>query len=164
VAVIVTGYRPPPLSADRVPAIVPVPFPLSVKVRPSGNGPGSAKAGTGYPAARMVTRSPPPTMVLTVRIFWMAGARVTVRVNAWVAVPFSFLAVRVSGYTPAAAFLGIPEIVAVPSLSSVNFTPEGSAPVLVIVGVGSPVVVTVKVNAAPKRADRLGQVQAAMVA
>ena len=45
----------------------------------------------------------------------MAGARVTVRVNAWVAVPYLFLAVRVSGYTPAAAFLGVPEIVAVPS-------------------------------------------------
>jgi hypothetical protein len=30
------------------------------------------------------------------------GARVTVKVNAWVAVPYLFLAVRVSGYTPAA--------------------------------------------------------------
>jgi hypothetical protein len=43
-----------------------------------------------------------------------ARPRVTVKVNAWVAVPYLFLAVRVSGYTPAAALLGVPEIVAVP--------------------------------------------------
>src|ERR1700733_4915065 len=122
--------------------MVAVPLPLSVKVRPPGSGPDSARAGAGYPVVRIVNRSGAPTLVVTVGIFWMAGARVTVRVNAWVAVPSLFLAVRVSGYTPAAAFLGIPEIVAVPSLLSMNLTPEGSRPVLVIVGAGSPVVVT----------------------
>ena len=61
-----------------------------------------------------------PTLALIVRIFGRAGALVTVRVNAWVAVPFLFLAVRVSRYTPAAAFAGVPEIVAVPSPLSVN--------------------------------------------
>ncbi len=69
-----------------------------------------------------------------------------VRVKAWVAVPFTLLAVRVSGYTPAAAFAGVPEIVAVPSPLLVNLTPEGSWPVLVMVGAGEPDVVTVKVN------------------
>ncbi len=44
--------------------------------------------------------------------------------NAWVAVPFLFLAVSVSGYTPAAPF----------------------------VGAGEPVAVTVKVNATPNAA------------
>ena len=63
----------------------------------------------------------------------MAGALVTVSVNAWVAVPFLFLAVRVSRYGPAAALLGVPEIVAVPSPLAVNLTPEGSRPVLVMV-------------------------------
>ncbi len=126
-----------------------VPFPLSVKVRPLGSGPDSASAGAGYPVARTVRRSAAPTLALIAGIFLMAGARVTVRVNAWVAVPFLFLAVRVSGYTPAAAFLGVPEIVAVPSPLSVNLTPEGSRPVLVILGAGAPVVVTVKENRAP---------------
>ena len=86
--------------------------------------------------ARMVRCSAAPTLALMVRIFLRAGALVTVRVNAWVAVPFLFLAVRVSGYTPAAAFLGVPEIVAVPSPLSVNLTPDGSRPVLVILGAG----------------------------
>ena len=56
--------------------------------------------------ARMVRCSAAPTLALIVRIFGRAGALVTVRVNAWVAVPFLFLAVRVSWYTPAAAFAG----------------------------------------------------------
>jgi hypothetical protein len=126
-----------------------VPFPLSVKVSPRGSGPDSASAGAGYPVARIVWWSAVPALALTVGIFLMAGARVTVRVNAWVAVPYLFLAVRVSGYTPAAALLGVPEIVAVPSPLSVNLTPEGSRPVLVIVGAGEPVVVTVKEKRAP---------------
>jgi hypothetical protein len=82
----------------------------------------------------------------------MAGPRVTVRVKAWVAVPVLFLAVRVSGYIPAAAFAGVPQIVAVPSPLSANLTPDGSPPALVILGTGSPVVVTVNLNATPKAA------------
>ena len=80
-----------------------VPFPLSVNDSPPGRGADSARDGGGYPVVRMVRRSATPTLALTVRIFLMAGARVTVRVKAWVAVPVLFLAVRVSGYTPAAA-------------------------------------------------------------
>lgn len=45
------------------------------------------------------------------------------QVNAWVAVPFLFLAVRVSLYTPAAALAGVPVMVTVPSLLSANLTP-----------------------------------------
>ena len=129
-----------------------VPLPLSVKVRPLGRCPDSAKAGSGYPVARTTRCSEAPTLVLMVGILLMAGALVTVRVNAWVAVPFLFLAVRVSRYTPPAEPAGVPEIVAVPSPWSANLTPEGSRPVLVILGIGSPVVVTVKVNATPKAA------------
>src|SRR5712664_3119125 len=92
-----------------------VPFPLLVKDRPLGSGPDSARAGAGYPAARTVRCSAAPALTLIAGIFLMAGALVTVRVNAWVAVPCLFLAVRVSRYTPAAALAGVPEIVAVPS-------------------------------------------------
>ena len=79
-----------------------VPFPLSEKDRPSGSGPDSASAGAGYPVARMVRCSAAPALTLVVRIVGRAGALVTVKVNACVAVPFLFLAVKVSGYTPAA--------------------------------------------------------------
>ena len=100
--------------------------------------------------ARMVRCSAAPTRALIVRILGRAGALVTVGVNAWVAVPFVFLAVRVRWNTPAAAFAGVPEIVAVPSPWLVNRTPGGSSPVSVILGTGWPVVVTVNVNAAPR--------------
>jgi hypothetical protein len=40
-------------------------------------------------------------------------------------------------------------MVAVPFVLSVNLIPEGSRPVLVILGGGEPVVVTVKENRAP---------------
>ena len=116
--------------------MVAVPLPLSVKVRPRGSGPDSARAGGGYPVARMVRCREAPTGIRMVRIFLMAGALVTVRVNAWVAVPCVFLAFRVIWYTPVAAFAGVPEIVAVPSPLSVNRTPGGSCPVLVILGAG----------------------------
>lgn len=102
--------------------------------------------------ARMTRCSAAPVLIVMVRIFGRAGALVTVRVNAWVAVPFLFLAVRVSRYTPAAVFAGVPEIVAVPPPLSANLTPGGSCPVSVILGAGSPAVVTVNVNAAPKAA------------
>lgn len=40
--------------------------------------------------------------------------------------------------------------------SRVNFTPDGSCPVLVIFGAGEPVAVTVKLNATPKDAVYAG--------
>jgi hypothetical protein len=51
----------------------------------------------GYSVAQMVSRSAAPALVLMVGIFCMVGARVTVRVNAWVAVQYLFLASRSSG-------------------------------------------------------------------
>ena len=65
-----------------------------------------------------------------------AGGRVTVRVNAWTAVPCRFVALRISGYVPGAASSGNPEMTAVPFRLSANLTPHGSRPVLVIVGAG----------------------------
>ena len=59
-----------------------VPLPLSVKDRPLGSGPDSARAGGGYPVARMVRCSEAPTRTLVMGIFRMAGALVTLRVNA----------------------------------------------------------------------------------
>ena len=76
--------------------------------------------------ARTVKLSAAPALILIVRTFLMAGVLVTVRVSAWMAVPVSFLAASVSEYTPAAALLGVPEIVAVPSPLLVNLTPDGS--------------------------------------
>lgn len=133
-----------------------VPFPSSVKDRPLGSGPDSARAGGGYPVAWMVHLSLAPSLALITGIFPMAGALVMVRVKVWVAVPLAFLAFRISGYAPAAVFAGVPEIVAVPSPLPVNLTPEGSRPVLVIVGAGEPEVVTVKVNRVPAGSVVLG--------
>src|ERR1700689_3012758 len=83
----------------------------------------------------------------------MAGALATVRVNAWLAVPLEFFAVIVFGYGPLAVAAGGPAIVAVPFVQAVNVMPEGSVPASVRVGVGVPVVVTVKLNALPDVAE-----------
>ena len=40
---------------------------------------------------------------------WEGRVLVTVRVNAGWTIPFLFLAVRVSRYTPAAVFAGVPD-------------------------------------------------------
>lgn len=106
--------------------------------------------------ARMIRCSAAPALSLMVRIFGRAGALVTVRVNACVAVPFVFAAVSVSGYTPAAVPEGVPEMLAVPLPSRVKRTPSGSRPVRVIFGAGEPVAVTVKRNATPKDAVYAG--------
>ena len=76
------------------------------------------------------------------------GAATTLNVKGCVAfgsVPL--LAVIVIEELPVAA--AVPEIVAVPFPLSVKFTPLGNDPVLLKAGVGLPVVVTVKVPAAP---------------
>ena len=56
---------------------------------------------------------------------------------------------KVSGYGPLAAAVGVPDSVAVPLLLAVNVIPGGSVPARLSVGVGVPVVVTVKLNALP---------------
>ena len=60
-----------------------------------------------------------------------------------------FEAVIVRGYVPPVPSAGVPESVAVPSPLSVNETPDGSAPDSLSDGVGTPLVVTVKLPARP---------------
>ena len=68
--------------------------------------------------------------------------------KVWVAaVPTPFVALIVNVYVP--AVVGVPESVAVPSPLSVNMTPDGSAPVSDNWAVGTPVDLTVKVQAWP---------------
>ena len=62
-AVIVIGYVPP-VPAAGVPASEAVPFPLSVKVTPEGNGPLSESPGVGLPV--VVTWKLPPLPVVNV--------------------------------------------------------------------------------------------------
>ena len=57
-------------------------------------------------------------------------AWLTVRVKVWVSVKMNaFLAVIVNVYVPPVPEAGVPDNVAVPSLLSLNPTPDGSAPV-----------------------------------
>jgi hypothetical protein len=59
------------------------------------------------------------------------------------------LAVKVRGYVAAVPDAGVPLSVAVPFPLFVKVTPLGSAPDLVMDGVGDPVVVTVKLPTVP---------------
>jgi hypothetical protein len=78
---------------------------------------------------------------------------VIVNVNACVAVPLLFFALIVKLYVPASfALLKLPLKIAVPSLLSFKITPLGKLPLpetLLIFGIGSPVVSTVKLNGTP---------------
>jgi len=65
------------------------------------------------------------------------------------------LAVKVRVNVPTVPAAGVPLNVAVPFPLSTNVTPLGSVPVSVSVGVGDPVVVTVKLPAVPTINDVL---------
>ena len=80
----------------------------------------------------------------------IASADATVSVNGCgVGERTPLVAVRVSGYVPMVPDDGVPLSVALPSPLSANITPAGRAPDSVRDGVGVPVVVTVKLPAAP---------------
>ena len=95
-----------------------------------------------------------PAVSVTVAALLNAGVLLTVSTNAWLAVPVEFLAVKVIGYGPLAAAVGVPGQGGRPvALPAVNVMPGGSVPAWVSVGVGVPAVVTVKLNAVPEVAD-----------
>jgi hypothetical protein len=74
----------------------------------------------------------------------------TVSVKLWLAaVPTPLLAVMVKVYVPPLPDAGVPLSVAVPFPLLTKVTPLGNVPVSASVGVGDPVVVTVKLPAAP---------------
>ena len=144
----------PPLPDAGVPLKVAVPFPLFTNVTPLGSAPVSVSVGVGDPV--VVTVKLPdvlPTVKVAVFALVIAGAVCavfTVRVKPWLAgVPTPLLAVKVREYVPPLPDAGIPLSVAVPFPLFMNVTPLGSAPVSVRVGVGVPVVVTVKLPAVP---------------
>jgi hypothetical protein len=146
VAVMVSGNRP---GDDGIPVNVAVPLPLSVKVTPPGRAPVSWRLGRGNPVA-VTVKLPGPAPVTKESAggevaLVMAGGAVTVRVKLWLAggvIPFA--AVMAMGKTPEA--VGVPDRVAVPLWLSTKLTPAGRAPVSVIAGVGTPLVVTVKLS------------------
>ena len=53
-----------------------------------------------------------PAVSVTVAALVKAGGLATVSVNAWLVVPVEFLALKVSGYGPLAAAVGVPDRVA----------------------------------------------------
>ena len=144
VAVIVNAYVP---AVVGVPEIVPVPFPLSVNVTPAGR-PVADNAHAGNPV--VVTVKVPARLVVKVAaaelVIWHTW--LTVRVKCWAMKGLTKLATAiVNAYVP--AVVGVPDSVAVPFPLSVNVTPGGNAPDSYKIGVGNPVVVTVKVPAWP---------------
>src|SRR5579872_1035194 len=131
-----------------VPARVPVPFPLSVNVTPAGSEPDSTRDGAGGPVEITVNVPAAPTVKDLLFGLVIAGAWFTVSVKPWVALaPTPFSAVKVIEYTPPVPAPGVPASTPVELL---NVTPDGSDPVSVNVGAGSPVAVTLKVPGVPE--------------
>src|SRR5215472_873275 len=148
-AVIVREYVPA-LPDAGVPLSVAVPFPLFTNVTPLGSVPVSVSDGVGAPVVVTVKLPAAPTVNVVLLGLVIAGVWFTVRVKLWLAgVPTPLLAVIVREYVPALPDAGVPLSVAVPFPLFTNVTPLGSVPVSVSDGVGAPVVVTVKLPAAP---------------
>jgi hypothetical protein len=86
-----------------------------------------------------------------VSAWWRSrGGDATVSVNGCdVGVPTPLVAVRLSAYVPPLPDAAVPLSIALPFPLSVNIRPVGSVPDSLKDGVGVPVVVTVKLPAAP---------------
>jgi hypothetical protein len=74
---------------------VAVPFPLSVKVIPAGSAPDSDRAATGKPLVWMVMVEAVPVLAVAVVALVKAGVWLTVRVKAWVVLPFALVTFKV---------------------------------------------------------------------
>ncbi len=150
-AVIVSAYVPAVPTAG-VPASAPVPSPLFTKVTPDGSVPVSLNDEVGTPVVVTVNvpNVPVANVVLLALVIAGAWAAATVKVKLWVASGDTPLeAVIVNVYVPKVPAAGVPASVAVPSSFAANVTPEGSTPVSLSKGVGTPVVVTVKLLEMP---------------
>jgi hypothetical protein len=123
---------------------------LLTNVTPLGRAPVSLNDGVGVPVVVTVKLAAVPTVNVVVLALVIVGAWFTVSMKLWVAaVPIPLLAVRFRVYVPPDPPAGVPLSVAVPSPLLTNATPFGRAPVSLNDGVGVPVVVTVKLPAAP---------------
>src|SRR5262249_6054828 len=129
-----------------VPLRVPVPLPLSTNVTPSGRAvPLRVIGGVGVPVVVTVKVPAWPTVNLAALALVIASPGLTVSVKVWVALGVTALrAVEESVEVPPLPAAGLPLSFAVPSPLSTNVTPDGKLPLSVSVGVGNPVVVTVK--------------------
>jgi hypothetical protein len=96
-AVNLIGYVPP-LPDTGAPARVPVPLPLSVKVRPPGSAPVSVRAGAGKPVVVTLNEPAVPAVKVTLLALVKAGAWPTVSVKLWATgEPTPLLGVNVIG-------------------------------------------------------------------
>ena len=87
-----------------------MPFPLSANVTPLGREPVSVSDGVGVPVAVTANVPATPTASVAVLALVIAGARLTVNVNPWLAaVPIPLLAVIVMEYVPLVAEAGVPK-------------------------------------------------------
>ena len=145
-AVIVSVYVPK-VPAVGVPASVAVPLSFATKVTPDGSTPVSLSEGVGTPVVETVKLLEMPVVNVVAAALVIAGARAaaTVSVKLWVAAGDTPLeAVIVSAYVPKVLAAGVPASVAVPLSFATKVTPDGSTPVSLTEGVGTPVVVTSK--------------------
>ena len=123
-------------------------LPLTTKLTPRGRPPSSVITGVGVPVAETVKEPAVPTLNAALLVLVIAGLWLTVIArlcDALGVVPLA--AVKVLVKTPLA--VGVPATVPVPLWLSVNVTPAGNVPLRVIVGIGKPLVVTVKDNGVP---------------
>jgi len=122
---------------------------LSTRVTPLGKVPAETEK-EGEPEALTVKEPALPTVKVVEPPLLKTGKVFTVKVKDWVAFGATPLfAAMVIGKVPAVPLAGVPPRVAVPLPLSTKVTPLGNAPDSERAGFGTPVVVTMKVEALP---------------
>ena len=137
------------MPASGVPVSVAVPSPLSTKVTPPGSAPVSLSAGVGKPVVVTVKLPGVPTVNVVLSALVIAGAWSTVRVKFWVASGCHAVGGGDRQRIGAAGARAGCRRAWRCRRRCPKVTPAGSAPVSLSAGVGTPVVVTVKVPGVP---------------
>src|SRR5215470_9240840 len=98
-----------PAPVVAMPASLPLPFPLSVKVTPRGSAPVSVNDGVGVPVVVTMEVPTVPTVNVVLLALVMAATAPTVSAKLCVALlPMPLLAVKVIGYEPIVPAAGVP--------------------------------------------------------
>src|SRR2546430_1559554 len=134
----------PPVPAPGVPERMCV---ATSKVTPVGSEPVSLNDGAGKPVAVTVNVPALPTTNVVLFALVIDGASFTVSVNTCVALPATFVALKVITYVPPVPAAGVPDSTPV---AASNVTPVGrGGPLRPREGTGNPLAVTVKVPSVP---------------
>jgi hypothetical protein len=142
--------QPPAVPAAGVPDTTAVPSPRSRNVSPVGKRSSSVIVATGRPVEPTTNAVELPTRNVRVALVVNVGVVAPTSDNVRDTDPARFVAVTVTRAVKAEVNAGVPEMMAVPSCWSAHDNPAGNVPPIAMLGVGTPLVVTMNENGTPE--------------